>query len=157
MCFRALSIRFIAIMALLGAFIFPIGHAKAANNVEFSATGFESSYEPQIQTPTQAGDFFIVSETLISKSATNLGTDMIFCRVTGTTAAGAHKFLCAATFNLGSGDSLQATFAFNSNQTSYDAKVIRGTGKYARAAGVIHVTDPGPGKPTGYEFDLKLR
>ena len=125
--------------------------------VQFAATGFPTYYEDNFTNPPQIGEGFTLEESLRDAGGGIIGSNHIECTVVGFTTT-ALQFACQATFTFTNGSTLNVvtTFTFDPSNlpARYDAYIIGGTGMYARAIGVIHVTDPGPGNPTGYMFDF---
>jgi hypothetical protein len=124
---------------------------------QFSATGVATSFSQTITNPPQIGQGFILEENLLNPSNVVIGTDHIECKIISFTPTSL-RFACKADYAFTNGATLKGVTTFNFDLTSvpnlYDAYILSGTGAYAGAKGVVHVTDFGPGNPTGYVFDF---
>lgn len=136
-----------------------VAKAKKLNfeHIQFSATGFPTFFDQDITNPPQIGQGFTLEEVVKDTSGNVIGTNHIECTIIGFTTS-TLQFFCTGTFTFTNGGTLNivTTFTFDPANlpAMYDAYVIGGTGAYAGAVGFIHVTDPGPGNPTGYVFDF---
>lgn len=126
-------------------------------HIQFSATGFPTAFQTNITNPPQIGQVFHLEESLKNTSGTVIGSNVIDCKVIGFTLS-TLVFAYTGTFTFNDGSTLKVKTVFNFDPANlpakYDAFIVSGTGTYAGAFGVIHVTDPGPGNPTGYGFDF---
>lgn len=164
----------VSVFAICGALVFVTGSTASAlparqaaaakasatrslQHIQFAATGFPTFYQDNITSPPQIGQGFTLDESIQNTSSVVIGSSHITCKIVAFTTTSL-KFACKGTFTFTNGGTLKVVTKFTFNPASlpaiYDAYIVGGTGAYAGAFGVIHVTDPGPGNPTGYVFDF---